>query len=39
LDNLDVYEYNKSTAMYNACLSVLKSIKTIGGYVMVNGGM
>lgn len=39
LDNLDVYEYNKSSAMYNACLSVLKSIKDIGGYVMVNGGM
>ena len=39
LDNLDVYEYNKSSAMYNACLSVLKSIKAIGGYVMVNGGM
>lgn len=39
LDNLDVYEYNKSSAMYTACLSVLKSIKAIGGYVMVNGGM
>ena len=38
LDNLDVYEYNKSQSMFNACQSVLEQIKAIGGYVMVNGG-
>ena len=38
LDNLDVYEEYKSNSMYTACESVLKKIKRIGGYVMVNGG-
>lgn len=37
-DNLDVYEYNKSSKMFAACKAVLKQIKNIGGYVMVNGG-
>lgn len=38
LDNLDVYEEYKSSSMLDACTSVLKQIKKIGGYVMVNGG-
>lgn len=38
LDNLDVYEYHKSPEMYKAITNVLKSIKDVGGYVMVNGG-
>ena len=37
-DNLDVYEYHKSSEMYNAITSVLKSIKALGGFVMINGG-
>ena len=37
-DNLDVYEYNKSTKMFAACKTLLKQIKTLGKYVMVNGG-
>ena len=37
-DNLDVYEYNKSSKMFVACKAVLKQIRSIGGYVMVNGG-
>ena len=37
-DNVDVYEYHKSSEMYNAITSVLKSIKALGGYVMINGG-
>lgn len=38
LDNLDVYEYYKSTKMFIACNLLLKQIKKLGGYVMVNGG-
>lgn len=38
LDNLDVYEYYKSNGMFNSCAAVLRGIKSIGGYVMVNGG-
>ena len=38
LDNLDVYEYYKSTKMYVACNLLLTRIKRLGGYVMVNGG-
>ena len=38
LDNLDVYEEYPSASMFNACHSVLRSIKALGGYVMVNGG-
>lgn len=38
LDNLDVYEEYKSNSMYNACISILKNIKNLKGYVMVNGG-
>lgn len=38
LDNVDVYEEYESNAMYNAVLSVLRRIKGIGGYVMINGG-
>lgn len=37
-DNLDVYEYYKSTKMFAACGSVLRQIKALGGYLMVNGG-
>lgn len=37
-DNVDVYEYHKSSEMCNAITSVLKSIKALGGYVMINGG-
>ena len=37
-DNLDVYEYYPSIKMFSACKAVLKQIKKIGGYVMVNGG-
>lgn len=39
IDNLDVYEEYKSSAMYEAVGSVLTKIKALGGYVMVNGGM
>jgi len=39
IDNLDVYEEYKSSAMYEAITSVLTNIKALGGYVMVNGGM
>lgn len=38
LDNLDVYEEYKSAATFSACWNLLKNIKKIGGYVMVNGG-
>ena len=38
LDNIDVYEEYKSTAMFNAIVSTLQSIKAVGGYVMINGG-
>ena len=37
-DNIDVYEYYESSATYNAVVSVLRRIKGLGGYVMVNGG-
>ena len=39
IDNIDVYEEYKSSAMYEAVGSVLTKIKALGGYVMVNGGM
>lgn len=39
IDNLDVYEEYKSSAMYEAITSVLTKIKALGGYVMVNGGI
>lgn len=39
IDNLDVYEEYKSSAMYEAVGSVLTKTKALGGYVMVNGGM
>lgn len=39
IDNLDVYEEYKSSAMYEAVGSILTKIKALGGYVMVNGGM
>lgn len=40
LDNLDVYEYHKSTDMYNSIITLLKSIRAINtsNYIMVNGG-
>lgn len=38
LDNLDVYQEYKGPAMYDACTSILKQIKKLGGYIMVNGG-
>lgn len=37
-DNLDVYEYNKSTSMFNGCRMALTQLKKVGGYIMVNGG-
>lgn len=37
-DNIDIYEYNKSDAMFNAVTSVLRRIKALDGYVMLNGG-
>ena len=36
-DNLDVYEYCKSTAMANACYTALTNLKKYG-FIMVNGG-
>lgn len=39
IDNLDVYEEYKSSAMYEAIGTVLTKIKALGGYVMANGGM
>ena len=38
LDNLDVYEEYRSPEMFDGCVSVLRSIRALGGYVMVNGG-
>ena len=38
LDNLDVYSEYKSIEMYAAAKALLKQIKNIGGYVMINGG-
>lgn len=37
-DNIDVYSEYKSTKMFTAIKAVLKQIKSIGGYVMINGG-
>ena len=37
-DNIDVYTEYKSTKMYAAIKAVLKQIKGIGGYIMINGG-
>ena len=39
IDNLDVYECYKSSAMYEAVGWLLTKIKALGGYVMINGGM
>ena len=39
LDNVDVYEEYKSTETYKAMGAILSSVKALGGYVMVNGGM
>lgn len=38
IDNIDIYEEYKSTAMFNAIVSTLQAIKAVGGYVMINGG-
>ena len=38
LDNIDVYEYYPTAKMKAATKVVLKEIKSIGGYVMINGG-
>lgn len=40
LDNLDVYEYHKSTEMYNGIITLLKRIRAIDKtkYIMINGG-
>lgn len=38
LDNLDVYEEYKSKAEYTSCYAILKAIRNLRGYVMVNGG-
>ena len=37
-DNIDIYEYNSGSAMFQAVASVLRRIKALGGYVMLNGG-
>lgn len=37
-DNLDVYEYNKSSEMYAACKKILSELKKLNVYIMVNGG-
>lgn len=37
-DNIDVYTEYKSTKMYAAIKAVLKQIKAVGGYLMINGG-
>lgn len=37
-DNIDVYSEYKSVKMYAAVKAVLKQIKAVGGYVMINGG-
>ena len=37
-DNIDVYSEYKSSKMFSAIKAVLKQIKAIGGYVMINGG-
>jgi len=39
IDNLDVYEEYKSSALYEAVSMVLTNIKALGGYVMVNGAL
>lgn len=38
LDNIDVYEEYKSKAMFTAIASVFLKLKTLKGYVMINGG-
>lgn len=37
-DNIDVCEYYPSEKMRTACIDILKKIKAVGGYVMINGG-
>lgn len=37
-DNIDIYEYNGGSAMFQAVASVLRRIKALNGYVMLNGG-
>ena len=37
-DNIDIYEYNKSDAMFEAITSILRRLKALNGYVMLNGG-
>lgn len=38
VDNLDVYEYYKSPELFNAIVEALNSLKSIAGYIMINGG-
>lgn len=38
LDNIDVYEYYKSNKIKSGIKDVLKRIKALGGYSMINGG-
>ena len=37
-DNIDVCEYYPTEKMYSSCMDILKRIKAVGGYVMINGG-
>lgn len=37
-DNIDIYEYNSGSAMFQAVASTLRRVKALGGYVMLNGG-
>ena len=39
LDNVDVYEEYRTTAMFDAVTKTIQAIKAVGGYVMLNGGM
>lgn len=39
LDNIDVYEEYRTTEMFNAMTAVIRAIKAVGGYVMLNGGI
>lgn len=38
LDNVDVYEYYPTKEILAGTKSVIKQIKKLGGYVMINGG-
>lgn len=39
IDNIDVYEYHRHKTMMTGITMTLRTIKSLGGYVMVNGGI